>query len=359
MYRCADILVPEKFEPKWCIEHCPGGIWQIIKACIGTFRRSLLPWRFWSRLRMSDRMKPKRIVAYLVVLLLLLVLAPRVFSPLIHQWRAAVGVWNDIHLESVADTASKQFILNQTKAVQGLSARTHARSLSDLPEDERERILAQTQRDFEDSIAAIEYQIDNPPQVDHSLALAILEAIVLPRAEKSFGVIRHADGTTTPYPPPNSIWGNGSTRSSVWSAVPEMYEYGPRTTVGLLIGALIWATFPLTFVLLPVSMRQAKVRWSHIWRATAYSIVVPIIAVALAWLTVALIEMGGPAVALLHRCVAVGFVPAALVVWWTSAVGRYLKMPHGFGVAILHMSIASGVVLAMLWMCFAWILFPY
>jgi hypothetical protein len=64
-------------------------------------------------------------------------------------------------------------------------------------------------------------------------------------------------------------------------------------------------------------------------------------------LVLASLGRGGGGMIALHYFAAVCFTPIAIVIWWTHAIGRYMKMPHGFWIAALHTFIAIGVVLAL------------
>ncbi|MEE8155884.1 MAG: hypothetical protein V3T53_13105 [Phycisphaerales bacterium] len=63
----AEVLHPEKFEPRWCVEFAPR--WrQVSRACVGTFARSFWPFGFWRWLKMSMPIRWRRIFAYFVLL---------------------------------------------------------------------------------------------------------------------------------------------------------------------------------------------------------------------------------------------------------------------------------------------------
>jgi len=62
-----ELLGAEFQPPRWCVEHMdrwsavPGGI-------VRTLAMAIRPWRFWSDLRMTHPMRPRRLIAYLAVL---------------------------------------------------------------------------------------------------------------------------------------------------------------------------------------------------------------------------------------------------------------------------------------------------
>src|SRR5688572_16743326 len=71
-YSWGEVLLPRKFEPVWCVEYVARGA-GIPMACMKTFLRSFWPWGFWSRLRMSHRIRPWRLAAYIASLFVFLV----------------------------------------------------------------------------------------------------------------------------------------------------------------------------------------------------------------------------------------------------------------------------------------------
>ncbi|MDY7109610.1 MAG: hypothetical protein SYC29_13330, partial [Planctomycetota bacterium] len=56
------------FEPRWCVEFAPRRR-GIPRACLATVMRSLRPWRYWRRVKMSHRVRAGRLAAYLLLLL--------------------------------------------------------------------------------------------------------------------------------------------------------------------------------------------------------------------------------------------------------------------------------------------------
>ena len=65
--RWAEVLLPEKFEPRWCVEFAPRGR-RILLACARTLLWSLRPWTFWRRMKMSQPIRWRRLAAYLLLL---------------------------------------------------------------------------------------------------------------------------------------------------------------------------------------------------------------------------------------------------------------------------------------------------
>ena len=88
---------------------------------------------------------------------------------------------------------------------------------------------------------------------------------------------------------------------------------------------------PLCFVLMPLSMRRAKVRWAHIVRVTIYSLFIPLLCV---WVTAAVfsahVALSMEGLMELYTWAA-RYVPwLAMALWWTAATGRYLRIPHAW-----------------------------
>src|SRR5262249_13844524 len=93
---------------------------------------------------------------------------------------------------------------------------------------------------------------------------------------------------------------------------------------------------PLSFLLLPASMRRARVQRRHLMRVAIYGLGVPACAIlaatALACLGLALgssRNLVGP-----FAVVLVAALPL-LVLWWAVAIRRYLCIAHSLAVAVL------------------------
>lgn len=67
----AEVLNPRLSPPRWWVETRPPRL-VTPGQIIVTLARSHWPWAFWSRVKMTDPIRPKRIAAYLLVLLLIL-----------------------------------------------------------------------------------------------------------------------------------------------------------------------------------------------------------------------------------------------------------------------------------------------
>jgi hypothetical protein len=355
-YQCAETFLPEKFEPPWCVEYCSPRPVTFVWSCAVTFTRSFVPWQFWSRLRMSDRIHPKRIGMYVTVLLACVLLATAGISLIAARMGAAVVTWDRINMAIADDIARKQHqiaLLRMRPAIEPIHLRN-------LPAEEHERAIAEAEWYRQWQIGMLQQEIADMPTVNHSLPLAIFEAVVLPFAKSSFGSIVHADGTVTPYPPPSAVRQGWDGRRSLRIEVTLPLQITMRTDDTLILGIIAYLMFPLTLIMLPMTRRRAKVRWAHIWKVTAYGMIIPFIAFLLAMLLLRMLssQIGGPRMGSLHIFASVWLIPLAMVIWWTSAASRYMKMPHAFWIGLLHTYIAVMCALALAWMFWPPLLFP-
>ena len=123
------------------------------------------------------------------------------------------------------------------------------------------------------------------------------------------------------------------------------YIYNKQFRMAFIVATGCFLLCPLGFIALPQSRRQAKVRWGHIVRIFMYS--------AGGWaLIMALILWSGPSRMgaqigltpwLYQRIlmVTILFTPTFLLVWWSLATGRYLKMRHAWGVGLAVTTMAG------------------
>ena len=120
-------------------------------------------------------------------------------------------------------------------------------------------------------------------------------------------------------------------------------EFRLRSITGLVVLLFVAVFMPVGFLAMPMSLRLGRVRYSHIWRIGAYSLIPFIPALLLVeGLRFALLSLGrnpaiGPWVELTR---AIGWwivwigIPLCLCTWWAFAVRHYLKLGHAIGVAI-------------------------
>lgn len=73
-FKWAELLHPEKFEPRWCVEYAPrlrALPWRAVK----TYGMTFWPWSFWRKLRMTDPPRWRNLVAYAAIILAVMYLA--------------------------------------------------------------------------------------------------------------------------------------------------------------------------------------------------------------------------------------------------------------------------------------------
>ncbi len=115
------------------------------------------------------------------------------------------------------------------------------------------------------------------------------------------------------------------------------------------------------FFTLPVSRKIAKVRWGHINRATLYGLglFVPLACafppgVALVQNPNSSFSIAGRVLLLVAGVLALLLIPMEMA-WWSTATGRYMRIPHAWGVgaSVVVMSLGA-TVLAMFAVMLIW-----
>ena len=274
-----EVLHPEKFEPRWCIEYAPGRL-GVLTGAIKTLLRSLWPWRFFSSLKMSHTVRPRRLALYLVFLLLI----PGI-AYVAEQTTVAVRVRYEL-----------------TRPNWGITS------------------------------------------VNHSYFAAIIEAVFKPISSNSSGSYVVGTVVMPYPPPNRlhevyEIVQTGGLRPSTNAFVMSVAPAFGALSWGVVISLLL----PIGFVLLPISRRRAKVRWIHVGRVIAYGFIIPSL-LASAFFVCGVIgflrfEWGDNAMAMAMWMTFL--LPAVLLImWWAAAIKRYLRMPHAWLVSILLALIA-------------------
>jgi hypothetical protein len=137
--------------------------------------------------------------------------------------------------------------------------------------------------------------------------------------------------------------------SPVWSTVHPL----------ALAALLTFVLMPLSFLLLPVSLRRAKVRRAHLVRIAVYALPLWILLCDLPVLSMACIEIAGEASTELgwrwDRSAALDFIATnrwryllaatvlLLALWWWQAAKHYLKLPHTLLVALLMAALSAAL----------------
>ena len=305
----AEVLVPEKFEPPWCVEYVKP-LRRFGWAWAQTVARSGRPFRFWSTLKMSMPTRRARLMAYVILLLL-----PILFAGISIQTVVAIRVRNLVQQQMQAQRAQA---LGRVSMLQGMLKGDN------LPAEHR---LAVQQ-----ALAAT--TLAPSWSINHSYGAAVAEAVLLPWRSSSWGTIT-SSGIATGYVAPRDLYATLSSqtvrRRSAWRM-----EHAVLTLSCFGVGMWIAISMPLAFVLLPISRRRAKVRWGHLARVACYGLVIPaaIITCMLGCVAVGY-AFAGWQTRLDRVAHAVGRFGMVLgvIVWWAAAIRCYLHIPHGWAIA--------------------------
>lgn len=122
------------------------------------------------------------------------------------------------------------------------------------------------------------------------------------------------------------------------------YQILLLTTMHFMIVA---AFSSVSFVMLPVSIRKARVRWVHLLRIQLYSLPLQVVPLA-AFVLLSLTHYRLPFLSREGFAYLVWVTTFALfVTWWSLASRYYLKLPHawGVGVCMVVLAYASGLFL--------------
>jgi hypothetical protein len=146
---------------------------------------------------------------------------------------------------------------------------------------------------------------------------------------------------TTAFPAPASmptlfLISNNKTMGNLWWRSGHGSE--PRLVIGPLVFTLsMIVLFPLGFLVLPATRKKAKVRWVHVSRVMLYSLgwlAVPALLAIIAMIVEPTSAMWNNALLFWISVAAYLGTPVFLALFWQAAVKRYLRMPHGTGIAI-------------------------
>ncbi len=334
----AEVLCPAKFEPQWCVEFIRRRR-RFPTAAVITFARSWWPFGFWSAMRMSMAIRSRRLLLYVGALFL-----PILFGYVSIQTTIAARTRYQVQ-QSIVDY--RRELQQQLTQYQQWLASPESRPYG----------VASTGR-LRLAVQQMQAEVNAAAGVNHSYTAAVVEAVFTPWAATSAGTITWP-GATGPYPAPRELYGMRLTYSAGrgldW---PEINASERR----VVLAAWLWLLLPVSFVLLPVSRRRAKVRWAHLVRVTAYGSFV-FFSLAFASLLLAgvgLMWQGGQAGLFATAHLVWRWVPIPmLMVWWWAATSRYLCLPHGCAVVGLLsllcalLFIAAGIFLV------PWLLFNY
>ena len=342
----AEIMRPDKFEPRWCVEFTPRPS-NVPLASLKTAVRTFLPWRFWKLVRMAYPVRARRLAVYMCLLVIAIILAHG-----LQQSALAYRVWAMFNQQLTAAFARslpgaqlnaqiidlQQQLAQQREQVAIIDQWANDKRISERVDLIQMRANAIITIDvMQDDIAKLQSQLQaaqaKPRQVPPSVPLGgeLLRALLTPWSAKP-GPIVTVGGATYQYPAPaelsSSLGGFGS-------------QFSQSIGWVMLGGAWVWwspfVLIPLGFILLPISRKRARVRWSHLGRVFAYSALIPAAACIVYTVSCAVTLMLPPLELLsnLLMIIAMVSVPIALVIWWSAAIHKYLLIPHPFGVAFL------------------------
>ncbi len=328
----SQILRPELYEPRWCVEFA-GRRRSIPLACVRTFFRSLRPFKFWRRMRMAFPVRGRRLAIYVASLFV-----PFMLAYLAVQLTVAVVVRLQIatHVE-----AARAQIPGKIAVLQAQIARYEERPSPFF--DVREDALEAAAEDLREQISEYRFIQSRAKVFGHSYFSASLEAVFFPTRSKSSAFYLTVRGSS-PYPAPDElhwlVWNRrfpvaaaGNSYMS-WAVARRSFQ---RALPWLGFASLGAVTVPALWVLLPVTRRQAKVRWAHIGRGFAYSVAIPILATWLA-LLLALLDAVQETTNQPRSMIFWVSVPLPwilLIIWWWAVIRCYLQIRHGFVTAFL------------------------
>lgn len=335
LFAWSQVLQPHKFEPRWCVEFAPRR-WRVPAACVKTFLQSFRPWRFWSQLKMSHPIRWGRLIVYAGFLVFPLLLAYALAQ-------GGVAIYVRYQAQQILDQQQKalpQQIVQAQAALNQLSTF----QLTDSQRTNYQQALTQ-------QLANLQAAMNASNTVNISYLEALVEAVFNPLASNSAGSVTYM-GTNSPYIAPALLWSVGSRfiqgTQGAWS-----WNAG-KTLEQLRWLGFNWAivvVLPLSLILLPFSLRRAKVRWGHIARVFAYSMFIPVtelvvggvlICISLLWPLSVQWNHWGTSLVLEH-----GWL--FLLAWWTAALHWYMKIPHALLTVSLLLLLCALSLLAALW----------
>jgi len=352
-----EVLQPEKYEPRWCIEFEPRRR-RVVRAAFKTFGRSFVPWRFWLEIRMSHPIRWRRLAMYLCLLFL-----PLVLVYVVCQATVALQVKHRLEDEILAMHAQHP-----------ASIAAWQQRLAALPSDPEflARDPAEQQawiQQYQGYIASAQRAMTMPPTFEYPDWHAIFHAVFTPSSSELRGQLSW-QGVNLKYPPTRWLWHMAflDDRGLFWAvnqanaprgqrrlvSAPNVRYWWRRVTLQtaapLAMGISAVLILPCTFLLLPFSLRRAKVRPGHIARVGTYSLfIVPTVTIVVAiafWITF----MWPATESLLLRPVrqfAIFSPWVLLIAWWSCATPQYLRMKRAWLVVLVMTALTFVMVLVL------------
>jgi hypothetical protein len=356
-FEWGDVLSMKRGRLPWCIEHVERRA--IPRGTVNTLVKSLRPWRFWRQLRLSHIMRLRRLALY--VFLILIMPFMLAYVPV----QVAVAVMARAQVEQLLQTRSSEIAanvaLNEATREQWQEWRDRSFVATtddpspmffkspnfedDFPTDEAwEEFWSIRDQQLEGWIEQRRDYIENPPQVRQSYWMAVFEAVFTPLSSSSRGEITFGKDylNVQPYIAPRELYVFliDINPTTFWSGVQPLIGDGELFVMlsALLVGWVFLIGLPISFVLLPITRRRAKVRLRHFVRVTGYSTIVPVLVF---WLTVTLFIVTGASqqyFGTLHTMAI--FAPIVLPIpllafWWYHAIRHHLRLPHAFWLVVV------------------------
>ena len=290
----ADLLSQRCRVPTWSVEH-PNRVlpypWRCCKTLVVTFA----PWRFWKSIRMTHQPRWGRLALYCLVL-------PLIFYLLFTA-----------HLAPIAVRGYRQYLMSAQPT---------------------QRSLWTTLRPTQTATA------DSPMRVP--LWWAVTRSCVAPFSESSPGTTVLPSGQTVNYPAPHRVLGRHlPPRRFAMSS----HLHGEVLAFPLSLAALI----PAAFVLLPMTRRFHRIRWSHLVRITLYSI--PYLFLPVVYFLFihdfAVLGRIAPRPTGIFSLLCFVVAPALLFLWWGTAARYYLRIRHAWLTALTLMALSTLLVFAL------------
>lgn len=293
----------------WLVESQTSRM-HIARRAFATLVRTARPFRFWGSIDLALRLSRRRLLVFVLAVLVALHLCASTYR---------VTMRESSYWSATSATVERA----------GTMGRVLLAFASPMSEFDGRDVVYET--------SGMTFEQDTLPLFVKSIPFLLRAAVPL---RPSFWVV-----TTSP--------AGGNTTSLIRGNAPDLLTTAlKRATLVFLPAALL---SPLVLLLLPVSLRRARVRPRHFVRLMAYTTALSIPIVACIYLTDALMRIfavgfagrhlihlypiaahGGPNPILLLLIA----VSALTAVWLTAAASRYLRLPHPRGVGIACTSIS-------------------
>ncbi len=287
-----DLLSERRRVPTWSVEH-PNRVlpypWRCCKTLVMTFG----PWRFWKSIRLTHQPRWGRLTLYCLVL--------------------PLGMY-----------------LLLTVQLAPIAVRSYSQYLTSAPSAQRMfwRTPATTQNPMTDK--------------ETPLWWAVTKSCVAPLSDDSPGTTVLPDGRTISYPAPRRVFARHlPARRFAMSSLLHWEILAFPLSLAVLI--------PAGFVLLPMTRRFHRIRWSHLVRITLYSLPYLLMPVVYFLFLHDLSAPGriAPRPTGIFSLLCFVAAPALLFVWWGTAARCYLRIRHAWWTALTLMVLGALFVLAL------------